>query len=388
MRRLTVLGATGSIGRSALDVAGRGGFEIVALTGGRNVAELAQAARTHRARLAVTAFDEMLPELRARLDGSGIETASGPDAVAEAAERLTDIVINGIVGAAGLAPSLAALGQGARLALANKESMVCAGPLMTRKAKANGAEILPVDSEHSAILQALGGHDAADVERVVITASGGALRDRPIDTLYHATPEEAGAHPNWDMGQRITIDSASMFNKALEVIEARELFGLPAERIEVLMHAESIIHAIVGHRDGAMIAHMGMPDMRHAIAYALSHPLRVDLDVDRLDLAALGTLSFSAPDERRWPALRLAREVMEAGGHAGAVLNAAKEEALTAFIAGSLPFGAMAEVVEAVLNDMEPQVVTSPVERLEEVMRVDHLARDAARATIEGREWK
>ena len=387
MRRLSILGATGSIGRSALDVAARGDWRIIALTGGANVEALADAARATGAEIAVTAHEDRLPELRERLTGSGVEVAAGACAIAEAAARPADVVVNGIVGAAGLAPSLSALGQGARLALANKESLVCAGPLVMEAARTGGAEILPVDSEHSAVFQALAPHGPADIERVVITASGGALRDWPAERLPQATPEDAGAHPNWDMGQRITIDSASMFNKALEVIEARELFGLEPARIEVLMHAESIVHAIVGFRDGAMIGHLGMPDMRHAIAYALSHPERAALDMDRLDLAALGSLTFAAPDEARWPALRLAREVMQTGGHAGAVFNAAKEEALTAFIDRRIRFDAMAGLVEEVLGRIDTSVIQSPVTGLEGVMEADHLAREAARALMVEDRW-
>lgn len=389
--RVTILGATGSIGASALDLIGREpeAWRVSALTGGRNVARLAALAREHRAEIAVTAFDDCLEDLRSALSGSGIEVAAGPTAVAEAAARHTGQVLNGIVGAAGLAPSMAAVEHSAGLLLANKETLVAAGPLVMRAARDAGAVVMPVDSEHSAIFQCLRGEDRAAVERVVVTASGGAFRDWPVERLARATVADASSHPNWDMGQRITIDSASMFNKALELIEAREMFELEPSRIEVVVHPESIVHALVGFADGAMMAHLGPHDMRHAIGYALHAPHRRPLPVERLDLARLGQLTFRAPDEARWPALRLAREVMETGGHAGAAFNAAKEEALDAFIAGRVGFQAMAEVVERALGALDAHdALRSPIESLEGVLRMDHLAREEARramrAPVEG----
>ncbi len=384
-RRLSILGATGSIGDGATDLIARepGAWEVEALTGGRNVALLAARARGLGARLAVTAHEAALPSLRDALAGSGVEAAAGPAALEEAAGRPADIVLNGIVGAAGLAPSLAALRSGATLALANKESLVAAGPLVMAAAQAHGARVIPVDSEHSAVFQALAGEDMGAVERVVITASGGAFRDWPLDRLARATVADASSHPNWTMGQRITIDSASMFNKALELIEAREFFGIAPSRIEVLVHPESLVHALVGFRDGALMAHLGPPDMRHAIGYALAWPERAAIPVERLDLARVATLTFRAPDEARWPALRLAREVMAAGGHAGAAFNAAKEAALDAFLAGAIGFQAMAEVVERTLGALAGRdAITMPVESLEGVMRADHLAREAAAQAI------
>ena len=387
-RRIAILGATGSIGDSALDLIGRdlardpGAWDVVALTGARNVGLLARRARELGARLAVTACDDALDELRDALAGSGIEAAAGAAALEEAAGR-ADIVLNGIVGAAGLAPSLAALRGGATLALANKESLVAAGPLVMATARAHGAAVIPVDSEHSAVFQALSGEDVGSVERVVITASGGAFRDWPLERLAEATVADASSHPNWAMGQRITIDSASMFNKALELIETREYFGVEPRRIEVLVHPESIVHALVGFADGALMAHLGPPDMRHAIGYALAWPHRRPVPVERLDLARLGSLTFRAPDEARWPALRLAREVMEAGGHMGAAFNAAKEAALDAFLAGRVGFQAMAGVVERTLGALAAhEAITMPVESLEGVMSVDHLAREAAEGIV------
>jgi 1-deoxy-D-xylulose 5-phosphate reductoisomerase (EC 1.1.1.267) len=356
MRKVSVFGATGSIGESTFDLLmGQGGaeaYDVVALSGGRNVARLAEQARALKADIAVTAFEDCLPALREALAGSGVEAAAGAQALIEAAHRPADWIMSGIVGAAGLAPGFAALSQGTTLALANKESLVTAGPLLMAEARAHGATILPVDSEHSAIFQGLVGEEIGAVERVIITASGGAFRDWPLERLAQATVAEASSHPNWNMGQRITIDSASMFNKALEVIEAKEFFGFTPGQIEVLVHPQSIVHSIVGFRDGALMAHLGVPDMRHAIGYALNWPDRQKLPVARLDLAAIGSLEFRAPDTERFPALRLAREVMETGGLSGTVFNAAKEIALDLFIAGRIGFLQMAALVEAVLEDM------------------------------------
>jgi 1-deoxy-D-xylulose-5-phosphate reductoisomerase len=386
MKRVSILGATGSIGQNTLDLVRRapeGAFEVVALTGGRNVAQLAADARAARAQVAVTAHEECLPALRAALEGSGVEAAAGQGALTEAAARPADWVMSAIVGAAGLAPGLAALEQGATLALANKESMVCAGPLVIETARRHGGTVLPVDSEHSAIFQGLVGEDRAAVERIVITASGGAFRDWPLERLAQATLAEASTHPNWAMGQRITIDSASMFNKALEVIETREFFGLDPERIEVLVHPESLVHALVGFTDGALMAHVGPPDMRHAIGYALNWPERRPLPVERLDLARIGQLTFRAPDDRRYPALRLAREVMAQGGLSGAAFNAAKEVALDGFIAGRIGFVQMAEVVEETLTRLwsEPGRIDAPF-ALDNVLSLDAYARDAAGQVI------
>jgi 1-deoxy-D-xylulose-5-phosphate reductoisomerase len=384
-RRITILGATGSIGQNTIDLIKRdaNAYDVVALTGAGNIAQLAADARALNAQVAVTANDDRLDDLRAALAGSGIAAAAGQAALTEAAARPADWVMSAIVGAAGLAPGMAALEQGATLALANKESLVCAGALILETAAKHDARLLPVDSEHSAVFQALVGEDMAAVERIVITASGGAFRDWPLADLPNATLAQASSHPNWDMGQRITIDSASMFNKALEVIETREYFGVSPDKIEVLVHPESMIHALVGFHDGALMAHVGPADMRHAIGYALHWPDRRALPVERLDLAAIGSLTFRAPDTDRWPALRLAREVMARGGLAGAVFNAAKETALDGFIAGHLNFTAMAEVVEQVLTQMDAAGghIDAPM-TLDNVAAADHLARKAARDII------
>ena len=381
MKRETVFGSTGSIGQNTLDLIARApqDYDVVALTGGRNIARLAADARRLGAQVAVTAHDDLLEDLRAALSGSGVEAAAGQAALVEAAARPADWTMSAIVGAAGLAPGMEALKQGATLALANKESLVTAGPLLMATAARHGARILPVDSEHSAIFQALVGEDIAAVERIIITASGGAFRDWPLERLAAATLAEASSHPNWDMGQRITIDSASMFNKALEVIETREFFGVAPDQIEVILHPESLVHALVGFRDGALMAHVGASDMRHAIGYALHWPERRDLPVARLDLAAIGTLNFRAPDPARYPALRLAREVMQRGGLAGAVFNAAKERALDAFIAGRIGFLDMAGVVDDVLTRMSSESGLIDAEiTLDTVAHVDHLARTRA----------
>ena len=381
MRRISIFGATGSIGQNTIDLIARDpqAYDVVALTGGRNVARLAEDARRLGAELAVVADDACLGDLRAALAGTGIEAAAGRVALLEASDRPADWVMSAIVGAAGLEPGLRALGQGATLALANKESMVCAGPLMLATAKSHGAAILPVDSEHSAVFQALLGEDIAAVERVIITASGGAFRDWPIERLAEATPEQAATHPNWDMGKRITIDSASMFNKALELIETREFFDLDPARIEAVVHPESMIHALVGFNDGALMAHVGPPDMRHAIGFALHHPQRKPLPVARLDLVTLGSLSFRKACETRWPALRLAREVMQTRGLAGTVFNAAKERALDGFLERRIGFTRMAGVVEDVLSKLSAQPgLIDAAFTLDNVRWADHLARMAA----------
>ncbi len=330
MRTVTILGATGSVGQSTIDLIARrpGEFAVEALTGAGNLDLLAHDARRLGARLAVTARQDLYGELKDRLAGSGVEAAAGPEAVREAAQRPADWTMSAIVGAAGLVPGLEVVRRGGTLALANKETLVAAGPLVMATARRTGTAILPVDSEHSAVFQALRGESLEGVERLILTASGGAFRDWPVERLCEATVEEASRHPNWAMGQRITIDSASMFNKALEVIEAHELFGFPPGAIEVLIHPESIVHALVGFRDGALMAHLGAPDMRHAIGFALNFPSRETLPVARLDLTAVGRLTFAAPDLARYPALALARRVMEEGGLTGAAFNAAMEAAL------------------------------------------------------------
>ncbi len=388
MRRISVFGATGSIGQNTLDLIARdpGSYDVVALTGGANIAQLAEDARRLGAEVAVTAHDDRLQDLREALAGTDVEAAAGQGALLEAADRPADWTMSAIVGAAGLAPGFRALGHGATLALANKESLVTAGPLLLAEAAAQGATILPVDSEHSAIFQGLVGEDIEAVEKIIVTASGGGLRDWPLEALPKATVADAGAHPNWDMGQRITIDSASMFNKAMELIETKEFFGVPPDKIEAVIHPQSIVHALVGFRDGALMAHLGAPDMRHAIGYALHWPDRRDLPVARIDLAQIATLEFYAPDLRRYPALGIARAVMETGGSAGCVFNAAKEIALDGFLENRIGFMDMSGVVEATLDAMSSEFgLTNPPSTLEDVLETDHMARQTAWRLIETR---
>ncbi len=385
MRRITLFGATGSVGQSAIDLIARNAdaYDVVALTGGRNVTQLAADARRLNADLAVTCYPECYEELKALLAGTSVAVAAGPDAIVEAATRPVDWALSAIVGAAGLMPGLTALSHGTTLALANKESLVTAGPLLLGRAKDHGATVLPVDSEHSAVFQALVGEDMVAVERVIITASGGAFRDWPVEKLAHATLAEASSHPNWDMGQRITIDSASMFNKAMELIETKEFFGVSSDMIEVLIHRESLIHAMVGFNDGALMAHVGPPDMRHAIGYALHWPDRKALPVERLDLAKIGSLSFEAPDHARYPALALATRVMQEGGLSGAVFNAAKERALDGFIAGEIGFLDMSRVVAAAMDKMSSSDGLQNAEiTLDNVLETDRLARIRAGEAI------
>lgn len=388
MRRISIFGATGSIGQNTIDLIRRApdDYDVVALTGASNIKQLALDAIALKAQVAVTADEAKLGDLRSALSGSGVEAAAGANAIVEAASRPADWIMSSIIGAAGLAPGMAALAQGTTLALANKESLVCAGKLLLETGRAHGAEILPVDSEHSAVFQALVGEPMDAVERIIITASGGAFRDWPIEDLPNATLDQASSHPNWDMGQRITIDSASMFNKAMEVIETREFFGVDPTMIEVLIHPQSMIHALVGFNDGALMAHVGPPDMRHAIGYALHHPERRHLPVERLDLAAIGIFEFRASDDNRWPALRIAREVMARGGLAGAVFNAAKETALDGFIAGHLKFTQMSDVVSQTLDELDAaDGHIDATMSLDNVLETDHLARKVARSAIEKR---
>ena len=385
-RRISIFGATGSIGQNTIDLIARDpdDFEVVALTGASNVAQLAQDASRVGAQLAVTADETLLAELRDALSGTGITVAAGEGALLEAADRPADWIMSAIVGAAGLAPGFRALRHGTTLALANKESLVTAGPLLLQEARDRAAQILPVDSEHSAVFQALVGEDIAAVERIVITASGGGLRDWPLEALASATPEDAGAHPNWDMGQRITIDSASMFNKAMELIETKEFFGVAPSQIEAIVHPQSIVHALVGFRDGALMAHLGAPDMRHAIGYALHYPDRRHLPVSRIDLAQLATLEFIAPCETRYPALALARQVMETGGYTGTCFNAAKEIALDGFLARRIGFMQMCGVVEATRDAISSKISLSKAPgSLEDILAADQMARDTTWAQIE-----
>ncbi|WFR94937.1 1-deoxy-D-xylulose-5-phosphate reductoisomerase [Rhizobium tumorigenes] len=353
-RRLTIMGSTGSIGRNTLDVishlGGRDAFEVKALTANGNIALLAEQARAVGATLAVTADDRNYSLLKDALNGSGISVASGRSGLEEAADMECDWVMAAIVGTAGLAPTLAAARRGADIALANKECLVSAGDLFVTAVRRGGGRLLPVDSEHNAIFQVLEENQRHAVERVIITASGGPFRTFTLEQMADVTVETARAHPNWSMGLKISIDSASMFNKALEMIEARHLFGLTPDQIEVVVHPQSVVHSMVGYSDGSVLAQLGAPDMRTAIGYALSYPRRAHLPVERLDFTKLARLDFETPDDVRFPAIRLARLAMTRGGVQGAVLNGAKEIALDAFIAGRTGFLTMAKVAEEVMD--------------------------------------
>ena len=380
-RSITILGATGSVGASTLDLVrrNRGDWRIEALTANCNVAELAALAREFEAALAVVADETCLPALREALAGSGVEAAGGPSALREAAGRSADVTVAAIVGCAGLAPTMAAIEQGGIVALANKEALVSAGEVMTAAVARHGATLLPVDSEHNAIFQCLAGNDIADVRSITLTASGGPLRSWSAGQLAAATPAQAIAHPNWDMGAKISVDSATMMNKGLELIEAAHLFPVPLERIRIVVHPQSVIHSLVEYRDGSTLAQLGPSDMRVPIASCLAWPRRMDTPCKALDLAALGELTFFAPDETRFPATRLARQAAEAGGAAPAVLNAANEVAVAAFLAGQIAFTRIAAVVEETLTRPLPSAPSS----LDAVLAVDAAARAMAAEMLE-----
>lgn len=351
-RRISILGATGSVGKSALDLIERHPerFEVVSVTAATNAEALADIARRTGAKLAVIADESRRPELDELLAGSNCRVEAGEEALTQAACCEADLVIAAIVGCAGLRAVMAAVEAGRTVALANKEALVTAGELMTRSAQASGSTLLPIDSEHNAIFQCLAGNRAEDVSRIVLTASGGPFRTASAELIAGATPAQAVAHPNWSMGAKISVDSATMMNKGLELIEARYLFGLTSDRIDVLVHPQSVVHSLVEFVDGSVLAQLGTPDMRIPIAYALAWPERIDTPAKRLDLASVGRLEFEAPDLKRFPALRLARDALEAGGAAPIVLNAANEVAVARFLAGELSFPAIAKVVERALG--------------------------------------
>jgi 1-deoxy-D-xylulose-5-phosphate reductoisomerase len=385
-RAIAILGSTGSIGVNTLDVirhlGGRDAFEVTALTGQDNIDRLAQQARDVGAALAVTADDRKYDDLKQALSGTGIAVASGRSGLLEAADSGASLVMAAIVGTAGLEPTLKAARTGADIALANKECLVSAGDLFIEAVRQGGGTLLPVDSEHNAILQVLEENQRHALERVILTASGGPFRTYSLAQMEQVTVETARMHPNWSMGLKISIDSASMFNKALEMIEAKHLFSLREDQIEVIIHPQSVIHSMVGYTDGSVLAQMGEPDMRTAIGYALSYPHRTSLPVKRLDFAKLAKLDFEAPDEVRFPALRLARLAMQRGGVQGAVLNAAKEVALNAFIAGQTGFLTMAQITETVMDKMQD---TPAALSMEDVFAADAEARRLAREIL--RSW-
>ena len=381
MKRISILGATGSIGASTLDLieAAPEKFCVGALTASTNVAGLADAARRTRAKLAVIADEALYRDLKDALAGTGCAVAAGQQGLIDAAKLDGDLVIAAIVGCAGLRPVMAAVEAGRTIGLANKEALVTAGSLMTDAAQRNGATILPVDSEHNAIFQCLAGDSVDNVARLILTASGGPFRDWRPDEMGSASPEQAVAHPNWSMGAKVSVDSATLMNKGLELIEAHHLFGLSSDRLEVLVHPQSIVHSLVEFVDGSTLAQLGPPDMRVPIAYVLAWPQRISTNVQRLDLAAVGRLDFREPDLARFPALRLAREAMEAGGGAPIVLNAANEVAVELFLAKRIKFNDISIMVERALQ----QFAGSSAVDLESVMEIDAVTRAGTRERLQ-----
>lgn len=380
-RTISILGATGSIGASTLDLIRRerGKWDVVALTANCQAGELARLAREFGAKIAVVADESCLPELREALSGSGIEAAGGAGALIEAVKRPADMTVAAIVGCAGLAPTMAAIEQGRTVALANKEALVSAGDVMMSAVARHCTTLLPMDSEHNAIFQCLAGNDPAQVRVITLTASGGPFRDWSLEQLAAATPAQAVKHPNWDMGAKISVDSATMFNKGLELIEAHHLFPVGLDKLRIIVHPQSIIHSMVEYRDGSTLAQLGPSDMRVPIASCLAWPARMDTPCQPLDLAAIGELTFLAPDETRFPATRLARHAVEAGGAMPAVLNAANEVAVAAFLSGKLPFTRIAVEVERLMDRFAPPAPAS----LAEVIAVDAEARALATQLLE-----
>lgn len=379
-KRVTILGSTGSVGCNTIDLIERDrqGFEVEALTAYRNVDGLAEQARKLGARVAAIGDPSLYDELKSALSGTGVEATAGPEALIEAASRPADRVVAAIVGAAGLEPTLAAVRRGAVIALANKESLVCAGELVTREVARCGATLLPVDSEHNAIFQVFDFDRVDAIERIILTASGGPFRTMEQAEMAGVTPEQAVAHPNWDMGAKISVDSATMMNKGLELIEAYHLFPVAAEQIEILVHPQSVIHSMVGYVDGSVLAQLGTPDMRTPIAYALGWPDRVAAPSARLDFARLQQLTFYAPDMERFPALRLARQALQSGGAAPTILNAANEVAVHGFLQRRTGFLEIAKVVEATLE----RVPNGRLETLDDVIGVDREARRVAEGCL------
>jgi len=388
-RRVTILGSTGSIGVSTLDVLGHArragqGVEIAALVAGRNVALLAEQAWAWRPRTAVIADDSLYDELKTRLAGSGVAAAAGDAAVLEASTIEVDWVMSAIVGAAGLAPTLAAARTGAVIALANKEALVCAGPALLETSAAAGGRVIPVDSEHSAIFQVLQQPCADKVSRLILTASGGPFRTWTREAMASATLEQALAHPNWSMGSKISIDSATMMNKGLELIEAAYLFAMPPASIEVLIHPQSVVHSMVEYQDGSTLAQLGPPDMRSPISCAFAWPDRLPWPAPKLDLAAIGSLTFEAPDTSRFPAIDIARESLRKGAAATAAMNAANEAAVGAFLERRIGFLDIASTVSETLAYMDGagELIDAKSSPLDQAMTIDAAARRAAAALL------
>ncbi|MEO7364749.1 MAG: 1-deoxy-D-xylulose-5-phosphate reductoisomerase [Sphingomicrobium sp.] len=382
-RKISILGATGSVGTSTLDLIERAPerFEVVALTAGSDANGLADAARRTGAKLAVIADSSRLAELEARLAGTDCRAATGAEALDEAAAGEAEWVMAAIVGCAGLIPVMAAIEAGRTVALANKEALVSAGALMIDAARRHGATLLPVDSEHNAIFQCLAGSRREDVSKLILTASGGPFRTASDEALRAATPAQAIAHPNWTMGAKISVDSATLMNKGLELIEAHHLFALPSEQIEILIHPQSVVHSLVEFIDGSVLAQLGSPDMRVPIAYTLAWPERMATPAERLDLASIGRLEFEQPDTQRFPALRIARQALEQGGAAPTVLNAANEVAVSRFLAGQFAFTEIPNLVEQALE----KAVAGAPSSIEDVIQIDLETRNAVTELIEAR---
>ncbi|MBE9476120.1 MAG: 1-deoxy-D-xylulose-5-phosphate reductoisomerase [Proteobacteria bacterium] len=376
MRSISIFGATGSVGQNTVSIIRNNpnAFDVHAVTGAKNIEKLAEIAIALKANIAITSEDLRLDDLSERLKGTGIAAASGRDALLSAAADPVDWAISAVVGFAGFEISLAIARNGGTLALANKESLVCGGTLLNETCRQSGTTLLPVDSEHSAIFQALNGEDIANVERIILTASGGPFLRMPLDEMAHVTPKQAADHPNWSMGLRISIDSASMFNKAMEVIETKELFDIAEHKIEVVIHPQSTIHSMVGFNDGSVMAHMGPADMRFAIGYALFYPDRLDVGIDRLDFTKLSRLDFMATDTKRFPAISIAHDVMRLGGLAGTVFNAAKEQCLDLFLERKIGFLEMSRLVNKTVQSID-NLGNSDADTLNKISKADTWSR-------------
>lgn len=381
-RRVTVLGSTGSVGQNTIDLIERHreAYDVEALTARSNVDLLVEQAIRLRPRFVAIAEPDLYLPLKNALSGTGIEIAAGSRALVEAAERPSDWVMAAIVGAAGLAPTLAAVRRGAIVALANKEALICAGSMLMAEVRASGATLLPVDSEHNAIFQVFDFERREAIERIILTASGGPFRELGLDAMANVTPEQAVAHPNWDMGEKISVDSATLMNKGLEVIEAHHLFTLPSEKIEVVIHPQSVVHSLVAYVDGSVLAQLGPPDMRTPIAYTLGWPARIAAPTSRLNLAEIGQLTFEAPDETRFPALRLARECLQIGDGAPTVLSAANEVAVNGFLTHKIGFLDIVRIVERTLE----RIPLLPLGSLDDVTALDKAARVLSASFVEG----
>ncbi len=385
-RKLTILGATGSIGRSteAVILGAPGAFETVAVAGGRDAVNLARVARSLGARFAAVADPAAYGALKAELSGSGIRAGAGPEALKEAARMEADLVVGAIAGAAGVVPTYAAIDAGRDVALANKECLVCAGEPFMRRAREKGVRVLPMDSEHNAIFQALGGESPKTIEKMWLTASGGPFRTWSAEEIAAATPEQALAHPNWAMGPKVTVDSASLMNKGLELIEALHIFAIEAQRLDVLVHPQSIVHGLVSFADGAVTAGMAVPDMKVPIAHCLGWPDRVPTQARRLDLAQVGALTFETPDLERFPALRVAKEALAAGGAMPNIMNAANEVMVAAFLDKEIGFNDIARNVEEICELFEKEGAARTPPDIDAALAIDHIVRERSRARLAG----